>query len=188
MRQPTISVITATLNCAAQLPRLVASLLAQDDQDFDWVVVDGGSRDEALDIVARFARVRFSSGSAFGIYDALNKGVRMADSDDYVGVGADDELYPAAISSFRERVATEQRDIVAASVLIDNETRRPMRGWKWLRGGNAFVASHAVGMLIRRQLHEECGYYSNRYPNCADMHFVLSVVNRPNASIATAHF
>ena len=40
---PTISVITATYNAAAVLPRLIESLAAQTDQDFEWVVADGGS-------------------------------------------------------------------------------------------------------------------------------------------------
>jgi glycosyltransferase involved in cell wall biosynthesis len=188
MTGPKISVITVTLNCAEYLPRLVSSLLAQDDQDFDWIVVDGGSVDSTLEIVARFPRTCLSSGPDFGIYDALNKGIRMAQCDYYLVVGADDELYPTAIANFRKSVGESHRDIVAASVDTNRATLHPMRGRKWLRGGNAFVASHAVGTLIRRQLHEEYGYYSNRYVNCADMHFILSVLTHQSAQFHVGSF
>jgi glycosyltransferase involved in cell wall biosynthesis len=189
MGSPSISVITVTLNCAQRLPRLLDSLLAQKDQDFEWVVVDGGSRDNTLEVVSRFpeARLRKASGPDFGIYDALNKAVALARGDYYVVAGADDELYPDAIGNFRRTAASTSSDIVAASVDWDASTLRPMRGRRWLRGGNAFVAGHAVGSLIRRRLHETCGMYSNRYVNTADMYFVLSA-HRAGARIGAADF
>jgi glycosyltransferase involved in cell wall biosynthesis len=187
---PTISVITVTLNCESLLPRLVRSLLSQDDQDFEWVIVDGKSTDRTLEIATQFprARTRIVSEPDFGIYDALNKGVRAARGDYYLVIGADDELYEHAISSFRRAAAENDWDIITAFVDTDSATLRPMRGGRWLRAGNAFVSSHAVGSLIRRELHTRCGYYSNRYVNCADMHFILSAVSKANARIGAVTF
>jgi len=190
LEKPSISIITVTLNCAPLLARLIDSLLAQDDQDFHWVIVDGGSTDGTLTAAERFPkeRVTLASGPDFGIYDALNKGVALTHTDYYLVLGADDRLYPNAISSFRKAAQELHCDLIAAAVESSTDVMRPMVGQRWLRGGNAFVASHAVGTLIRRELHARCGFYSNRYVNCADMHFVLSAVTKGNASIAAADF
>jgi glycosyltransferase len=187
---PTISVVTVTLNCAQHLPRLVATLLAQTDQNFDWIVVDGGSSDGTLEVARGFpgARSTISSGQDFGIYDALNKAVALTRGDYYLVVGADDELHPEAIANFRKVAAETQWDIVAAKVECNDSVLLPMRGSRWLRGGNAFVASHSVGSLIRRRLHETCGLYSKRYVNAADMHFVLSAVTKAQARVGGADF
>jgi glycosyltransferase involved in cell wall biosynthesis len=190
MNRPTISVVTVTLNCAQFLPRLVDSLLAQDDDDFDWVVVDGGSTDGTLDIAARFppSRTTVISGPDFGIYDALNKAVAAVRSQYYLVVGADDRLHPTAITHFRKAAMDTNGDIIAASVESSTKLLRPMKGLRWLRGGNAFVASHAVGTMIRKDLHASCGRYSNRYVNCADMHFILLAVTKAGARVAVASF
>jgi glycosyltransferase involved in cell wall biosynthesis len=190
VKTPTLSIITVTLNCEPLLPGLLESLLAQSDPDFEWIVVDGGSRDETLQIARRFpsARATIVSGRDFGIYDALNKGVAAAHGEYYLVVGADDRLYPDAIANYRKAAGETGMDIVAAIVDSDKGPLRPMRGRRWLRGGNAYIASHAVGTLIRRELHSSCGYYSNRYVNAADMHFILTAVAKGKASIGAAVF
>jgi glycosyltransferase involved in cell wall biosynthesis len=190
MTRPTISVITVTLNCARLLPGLVESLLKQDDKDFEWVVADGGSSDQTLDVIGRFptGRTVIVSGPDFGIYHALNKAVAAAHGDYYLVLGADDRIHSNAISSFRRVASETQWDIIAATVETGTTVLRPMRGRRWLRGGNAFVAGHAVGTLIRRQLHAVCGYYSNRYVNGADMFFVLSAASKAQAKIGAADF
>lgn len=188
MDRPTISIITVTLNCARLLPSLIESLITQSDQDFEWVVIDGASTDGTLDVVSKFpGKLTVVTGHDFGIYDALNKGVVLAKGEYYLVVGADDRLYSDAISNFRKAAATTNWDIVGAKVDTTHGVLIPMRGKRWLRGGNAFVASHAVGTLIRNQLHEACGYYSNRYVNCADMHFILSAIEK-SARIGSANF
>lgn len=190
MKTPSLSVITVTLNCEPLLPGLLESLLAQSDPDFEWVVVDGGSRDATIEIARRFPseRATIVSGRDFGIYDALNKGVAAAHGEYYLVLGADDRLRPDAIANYRKAASETGVDIVAAVVDSGKGPLHPMKGKRWLRGGNAYVASHSVGTLIRTDLHTSCGYYSNRYVNAADMHFILTAVTRGNASIGAASF
>jgi glycosyltransferase involved in cell wall biosynthesis len=190
-QQPTIAVVTLTLNCAAVLPQLIDSLHAQSDQEFDWVVADGASQDNTLQVIANGFpqhRTQLSTGRDFGIYDALNKAIANLRADYYLVLGADDVLYPNAIADYRKVAQQTGGDIIAAAVDRGNRTLRPMSGRLWLRGGNAFVASHAVATLIRRDLHHTCGYYSNRYVNCADMHFILTAVKKCDARVVPANF
>ena len=92
-----ISVITATFNSDKKLPVLIQSLQKQTDKKFEWIVVDGGSKDRTLDLLKEINDLdyKFISESDFGIYDALNKGIMKASGDFYLVIGSDDYLFPA---------------------------------------------------------------------------------------------
>jgi len=188
--QPKISVITATLNSAPVLPRLVASLQAQTDHDFEWVVADGASTDETLAILAATKaslNVLVDSRMDFGIYDALNRAVRLASGDYYLVLGADDIVFPDAIARFRAAVRESSADLVTAKVMCDGQAVGPRQSWGWLHGAFAEVGCHAVGTLIRKQLHDRVGYYSRAFPIAADQLF-LKLALRNGARVCREHF
>jgi glycosyltransferase involved in cell wall biosynthesis len=171
---PTISVITATFNAAKVLPSLIESLRAQSDRNFEWVVADGASNDGTVDILRNAGDVvsHWISEPDFGIYDALNKAVKLATGEYYLVVGADDTLFPDAMRNFLDAADTSKADIVAAQVKSGERIHHVRRGPSWLFGQFSYVAAHAVGTLFRRQLHERFGYYSRRYPIAADALFI----------------
>ena len=79
----TISIITATYNSASTVRYTFDSILSQTYHDIDYIVVDGGSQDGTVDIIKEYekrfdGRMRWISEKDNGIYDAMNKGIRMA--------------------------------------------------------------------------------------------------------------
>ena len=73
----TISIITATFNSGATLRDTIESVLAQDYNDFEYIIVDGASRDNTLDIIREYeprfrGRMRWISEQDKGLYDAMN--------------------------------------------------------------------------------------------------------------------
>lgn len=93
----TISIITATYNSGQTLTDTLESVLRQSYTDIDYVIVDGGSKDNTLDIIRRYeprfeGRMRWISEPDKGIYDAMNKGIRMA-AGDVVGLLNSDDFY-----------------------------------------------------------------------------------------------
>lgn len=168
-----ISVITATYNAAAILPSLIQSLQNQTDKDFEWIVADGGSTDGTLELLASVEDIDISviSEPDFGIYDALNRGVRASSSDYYVVAGADDTFYSDAIQHFKQNISPEI-DIVAANIEANGHVIRPGRGAAWLYGQFEFVAGHSIGTLFRRNLHQTYGFYSRHFPIAADQLFI----------------
>lgn len=187
-----LSIVTATFNAAAQLPGLVASLAAQTDRDFEWVVADGGSTDGTLALLETAAGARlplaWHSEPDFGIYDALNKAVRRARGTHYLVVGADDRLDADAVANFKRLIDDSGADIVTAAVRVgsDRVVARP-RGRPWLNGPRAYVTCHAVGTAFRRSLHDELGWYVRRYPITADLLFIAHAV-RAGARVAEGGF
>lgn len=94
-----ISLITVTYNSGTTLRDTIQSVLAQTYRNVEYIVVDGLSKDNTIDIVREYepqfeGRMKWISEKDKGLYDAMNKGVRMA-TGDVVGIlNSDDFLRP----------------------------------------------------------------------------------------------
>jgi glycosyltransferase involved in cell wall biosynthesis len=154
---------------------LIASLRDQTDQDFEWVVADGGSSDNTLSILesAHGLRATVLSNPDFGIYDALNRAIRHASGKYYLVLGADDRLFAGAIEHFREAALSSDADFVTAEVVAGNKVLKVRAGRERRFGINGLISAHSVGTLIRKSLHERFGYYSRKFPIAADQLFVM---------------
>ncbi len=101
-----ISVVTPCYNSARTIRETIESVLAQDYAEVEYLIIDGGSTDETVEIArayeARFAErgwtYRISSEPDHGIYDAMNKGVRMATGEIVGIINSDDWYEPEALS------------------------------------------------------------------------------------------
>lgn len=187
-----LSIITATYNAAEHLPRLILSLQAQTDQDFEWVVADGASTDSTLALLhtaaPTFQRMLLDSSPDFGIYDALNRGVQLSSGTYYLVLGADDELLPDAVQNYKTAIAKSGADFVTAKSKCGNGfsgIRNPP--WEWLHGAFTHVSGHAVDLAIKKSLHLKIGWYSKNYPIAADQFFILKCM-RAGATVYTEDF
>ena len=92
-----ISIITVTYNSAATLRDTIESVLAQTYKEIEYIVVDGDSKDGTVDIIREYepkfeGRMRWVSEKDRGLYDAMNKGIRMT-TGDVVGIINSDDFY-----------------------------------------------------------------------------------------------
>jgi len=113
-----LSIITATWNSAATLPATLESLQAQTCQDFESIVVDGGSTDNTVDIIQSSKVVdRWVSEKDQGIYDALNKGIAMAQGE-YVGFMHSDDIYAddSSVQTLIDHIDKRHPDAVYADL------------------------------------------------------------------------
>lgn len=171
-----VSVITVTLNAMAVIPRLVESLRAQDDKGFIWVVNDGGSSDGTVEYLKSIndLNIDLSIEKDFGIYDALNKAVQRSETEYYVVIGADDYFYSNAIGSFKKKLheTNFSADLVALGWSSNGVNFFPGNNKGWLFGMSGIASCHSVATLIRKELHKRFGFYSPKFPVCADQLFV----------------
>jgi len=173
-----ISIVTATYNAADYLPRLIASLHDQTFKNFEWVVADGGSKDGTLEILNRVDELNLIVDSRvdFGVYDALNRAIKLSSGDYYLVVGADDMLDHNAIESFYLSIEKCSPDFVSALVRTDRGSIiSPEKKWKWFYSQRAYIGAHAVGTLIKKSLHDRFGLYSKDFPIAADQFFIRKV-------------
>jgi len=174
-KRATFSVITATCNAVADLPGLIESLRGQTDGDFEWVIADGASDDGTLELLQSVTdlNIIISSQPDFGIYDALNRAIRMSSGEYYIVAGADDFFDSDAIANFRRTADESGADIMIAHARYGKRCMKVRKGPPWLFGHVAYIASHTLATAFRKDLHRLYGFYSRKFPIAADQLFVM---------------
>lgn len=91
-----ISVITPCLNASDHIESAILGVLLQQYGNFEHIIIDGGSTDQTLSILARYQHVTCISEKDNGMYDAFNKGLRMATGDIIASCNSDDVYLPGS--------------------------------------------------------------------------------------------
>ena len=170
-----ISIITATYNSENVIEILYKSLKDQTDVSFEWIIVDGGSRDSTISKINTFTGIdiKFITEPDNGIYDAINKGVKLSKYDYYLVCGSDDLFLPNTIKNLNlEIINNKIFDFYACSFVVNDKVCYPQSNLSWLRGMRGISSCHSVSLLIRKKLHEKFGYYNLDFPVLADQYFV----------------
>lgn len=188
-----ISIITVSLNNADTIEETIKSVAAQDYGDIEYIVVDGKSTDGTVDIVKKSQGVisRWVSETDKGLFDALNKGIRMATGEVVGLIHADDVFADRdVVSLVAEKMEMEKADVVWGDlVYVDrNDTSKVVRYWKsspydegkfelgWMPPHTTFFA--------RKRLFEECGYYKLDFGYAADYELMLRFIKVCGAKTA----
>jgi glycosyltransferase involved in cell wall biosynthesis len=124
-----ISIITPSFNQGRYLERTVRSVLSQEgDFELEYLVIDGGSRDESVEILRRYGdRLRWVSEPDGGQSDAINKGFRMATGDVLAWLNSDDTYEPGALACVAGAYREEPFDWCFGDCRIIDEEDREIR-------------------------------------------------------------
>lgn len=106
-----VSIVTPCLNSARFIRQTIESVAAQDYPHIEHIVMDGGSTDGTLAILAEYPGLMVHSGPDRGAADAVNRGFRRARGEYFTSLNADDVLLPGAISA-AVKALEEQPDAV----------------------------------------------------------------------------
>src|SRR6202008_3251199 len=118
-----VSIVTVTYNSARFLEEGINSVKNQDYTDIEHIIIDGGSLDGTLDIIKRHGgkNVKWISEKDNGMYDALNKGMKLATGDIIGALNSDDvfassDVVTAIVNCFHNsRIDSVYGDIVYVS-------------------------------------------------------------------------
>lgn len=123
-KSPKISIITITFNSAKTLERTIKSIISQDYDNLEYIIVDGGSTDGTLEIIENYKNyiAKWISEPDNGISDAFNKGIKMSTGDVIGIINSDDGLLPDALYAIAAAYE-EKIDVYRGNVLLwKNET------------------------------------------------------------------
>ena len=129
-----LTIFTPSYNRASYLPRLFASLKAQTDQDFEFVLVDDGSTDDTAETAERFRRdgtvsFKFLRKKNGGLHTALNAGLKMAEGELFLFAGSDAWLDPNAVARVRaewESLSGDSRYMGVVFRKMDTASGKPI--------------------------------------------------------------
>lgn len=185
-----ISIITATFNSAKTLKDTIQSVLRQTNKDFEYLIIDGGSTDETIDIVKSYesefsGRLKWVSEKDQGIYDAMNKGIKMA-SGDVVGILNSDDYFTSddILQTVDNAFKSHEIDAIYGDIhfIRDGNPQKCVRYYSsrmfrpfWLRFG--FMPAHP-SFYCKREIFDKAGLYSLDYKIGADYEMMVRLFKK----------
>jgi glycosyltransferase involved in cell wall biosynthesis len=182
MLSPTVSIITVSHNSVRTISDTIQSVLDQSYENIEYIIIDGSSTDGTIELVNSFGKniSKFLSEPDNGIYDAINKGIRLS-TGDIVGIlNSDDFFYD---SNVIERVAEQFKESEVDAVFGDARFVDPVRTSKVVRYYSSknfntgkfkfgFMPAHP-SFYVKRELFEKLGYYKIDYKIAADFELLV---------------
>ena len=182
-----LSIITINRNNVAGLEKTLQSVASQTFKEFEYVIVDGASTDESVEVIkkyeSQFTHLKWVSEPDSGIYNAMNKGVRMA-SGEYIQILNSADCL--ASEDVIERMLSALENAGYPSILYGNMIKCFPDGRKLL---DRSFAGHDITMLgmykgtlnhdpayIRYDLFEKYGYYDESLKIVSDWKWYLQAV------------
>ncbi len=177
-----ISIITVCYNSAATITDTIESVLAQSYPNIEYIIIDGASKDQTLDIIYSYQDKihKIISEPDRGIYDAMNKGV-LCSSGDIIGFINADDFYPAA--DIIEQVVLAFKQNLVDSVYGDLcyvNSDHPKSIVRYWRSSLFFPGSFGLGwcpphptFFVRREIYEKYGLFDINIQIAADIELMM---------------
>ncbi len=182
-----ITVITVCYNAAQTIDDTLRSVVAQRGVEVEHVVIDGGSTDDTLEIVARFPHVAVVvSEHDKGIYDAMNKGLARATGDAVGFLNADDWFCRYDALQLVAAYLADADAVTGDLVIVDGDDTSRVRRFYSSRGFRPWMLR--VGhmpphptMYVRRAVFDRIGGFNEHYRIAGDFDFTVRLFLRPGA-------
>ncbi len=182
-----LSLITVTYNSSKTLRDTFQSVLNQTYSDIEYIIVDGASKDNTVSIVKEYepkfqGRMKWISEPDKGLYDAMNKGIRMA-TGDVVGILNSDDLFmdnkvlADVVAAF-----DEQTDGIFGNLYFVNQedTNQIVRVWKgspYRSFKSGWHPAHPT-FYVRREAYEKYGVFDTTFDVSADFELMLRLIEK----------
>jgi len=176
-----VTIVTVVFNCAGFIEDCIQSVLSQQYQDIEYLVIDGGSTDGTLTILKKYStKLSIHSESDLSMYDGLNKGIGYAKGDIIGMLNADDMLAsPDIISSVVNCFRRTSCDLLYGNLNFICRADKSQVTRIWNSGifnkskiHQGWMAPHPT-MYIKKEIFLKYGKYSLSFGNCADYELIL---------------
>jgi len=187
-----ISIITVCLQSVETIEDTIKTVLSQDYKDIEYIVVDGGSTDGTLDIINKYKKdiAKVISEPDNGIYDAMNKGMKLSTGNILATLNGDD-LYAetTTVSRMAEFIQHNALDAAYGDLIyVDRrDTGHVKRFWqpgRYKKGAfsHGWVIPHPT-FFCRKEIFEKFGYFNDNLQIAADFELMLRLIERHRIKI-----
>lgn len=177
-----ISIITVSYNSAATIEDTIVSVLGQNYSDLEYIIIDGGSKDDTMKIVEKYKDKisKIVSEKDGGIYDAMNKGVKMA-TGDIVGILNSDDFYKNlnVLNDVATAFNNDAVDVCYGDIeYIDRfDTKKVVR--RWVAGeynknklNSGWIMPHPA-LFVKKSMYDKFGLFNLDFRIAADYELML---------------
>jgi glycosyltransferase involved in cell wall biosynthesis len=183
----TISIITITYNSEKTLKDTIKSVLNQSYKNIEYIIVDGNSKDKTIDIVKSYGDKisKFISEPDKGIYDAMNKGLKLA-TGDVIGILNSDDVYfdNLVIKKVINKFKNESVDGIYGDLFYvkEDDLNNVVRYWKsskFIQGSfsKGWHPAHPT-FFVKKDIYEKYGYFDLDMKVSADFEIMLRFLEK----------
>lgn len=179
------SIITVNRNNSEGLEKTINSVINQNCNDFEFIIIDGASSDNSVEIIKQHIKNinYWVSEKDTGIYNAMNKGIQVANGDYCLFLNSGDYLCKQDILNELNKYKIED-DIVYFDFLVEKDNKIEEVRYKPLVTSFFYNASlNHQSILFKRKLFDMIGLYNENLTITADHAFLMEAIYKYNASI-----
>lgn len=184
MEEKKISIVTVCYNSEKTIKETFESVLTQEYDNYEYIVIDGKSSDKTLEIINEYnvkfnGKMKYISEKDNGIYDAMNKGIKMS-TGEIIGLLNSDDYYinKYTLKKINENF-TDNIDGTYANIIMleDRVLNIPERKLSSGEGNYHFgwVPIHPT-LYLKKYVYEDIGLYNQKYPISADYEFMIKLL------------
>ena len=187
-----ISIITVSRNSAGTLKDTIDSVQCQGYGDLEHILVDGASTDKTTGIIKSHPHIqKWLSEKDNGLYDAMNKGLQMAEGD-IIGILNSDDIY--ADDTILKKVAAVFNDPNIHCVYGDlqyvqqHNLKKVIRTWK---AGKFIHKNFLYGWMpphptffVRKEVYDKVGLFNTELKSASDYEMMLRILYKHNFAVA----
>lgn len=173
-----ISIVTVVRNGAEILEKTILSVLEQDYADFEYIIIDGASTDGTGKVIAEY-RDRLAhvvSEPDGGIYEAMNKGIRLCSGDVIGIINAGDSYFSGAFRTVAAAFEYQSLDEYIFWGDVEYSVLGRIRGWRPEQLKRGAFAPHP-SMFVPRQIYQRIGLYDESFRLLGDYDFMYRAIN-----------
>ena len=192
LKYPKISIITVAFNSVQTIKDTIESIISQDYNNIEYIIIDGGSTDGTIDVVKQYTNsvVYFCSEADNGIYDGMNKGINAA-TGDIIGILNSDDFYPNSfiISNVAKSFEKHNCDAVYGDLVYvrSNDVTKITRYWQagvysTSKIKNGWMLPHPT-FFVKQNIYKRYGLYDTDLKSAADYEMILKLLYKHNISV-----
>lgn len=170
-QEPIVSVIIATLNAEKYLEEALNSILNQTYQNFEILIIDGGSTDNTQTIASSFPRVSFIKQQGSGLFDAWNQGIKMSKGQFVAILDSDDIWKSSTLTNHMNALLSDPSKIgsVGHVNFFIEKTQTPPPEFKLALLEKSHLAYMPGCFMGRKEIFNRIGYYETEWKIASDI-------------------
>jgi glycosyltransferase len=174
-----ISIVTVSYNSAAFIETTIKSVLEQDYDNFEYIIIDGGSTDGTLEIIKKYADqlAYWISEPDGGIYEAMNKGISQATGDIVGMINSDDYYLPNAFKLVNKAFKGKTLNEYIFWGDVEYELLGRVKGWRPQNLKRGAFAPHP-SMFCPKCIYERIGLYDTSFRLLGDYDFMYRAIHK----------
>lgn len=186
-----ISIITVSYNSEKTIEDTIKSVLSQNYDNYEHIIVDGLSKDKTIEIVKKYekkykGKLKYISEKDKGLYDAMNKGIKMA-TGDVIGLLNSDDVYASndVLKIINDNLCEDNYDGIHANLIyVSEDLKEPKRKWVSKEGKikDGWMPAHPT-LYLKKSVYEKKGLYNLDFKIVSDFDFIVRICDDPKIKL-----